>query len=246
MIFYFSGTGNSKQIALRIGQRTDSKVLSVSDHIPYTIDDNNEPIGFVFPIYFWGIPSTAIKFLDNLHITGNHYTYLVLNCGSMTGNAAGMVEETLRRKMDAIFSVQMPDTYVPMFDLTNSAEIDAILKNAIPKIDKIIAQIEHQEKGNFDRLHTFGKLLTITMFPQYLRKTTQPFKVSSSCVGCGLCSEVCPDNFITMEDNKPVWMEGHCDLCLSCLHHCPQHAISYGKRSMDHGQYLCPELTRES
>lgn len=241
MIFYFSGTGNSKYIAQRIGEEGGGKVLAVSGNTPFAIPDNGEAVGFVFPVYFWGIPTAAAEFLAALEIGGEHYTYLVLDCGGSTGDASGMAEKRLGRKFDAVFSVLMPDTYAPMFNIADDEKNRATLDNAEPAIEEAIRQICARETGNFDRHRGLGRLYTATMYPLYRRKTTDMFRVAERCVGCGLCAEVCPDGRIALADGRPVWKEGHCNLCFACLHHCPHHAIAYGN-SEKHGQYLCPKV----
>lgn len=240
MIFYFSGSGNSKYIAQRIGEKTGGEVLHVSQNTPYALPDNKEDIGLVFPVYFWGIPKAAAEFLSALQIAGQHYIYLVLNCGGSTGDAAGVVAKFLRRKPDAVFSLLMPDTYVPMFDCSDAAKNQAVLDRAEADIEKLIEGILARRIGSFDKHRGLGKFYTATMYPLYKRTTTKGFKVTTDCVGCGTCVEVCHDDFVSLVEGKPVWKEGHCNLCLSCLHHCPQHAITYGKKSLSHGQYLCP------
>lgn len=241
MIFYFSGTGNSKHIAQRIGEKMGGEVLQVSQCTPYAIPDNGEAVGFVFPVYFWGIPTAAVRFLSALKIAGKHYTYLVLDCGGSTGDASGMAEKLLGRKFDAVFSVLMPDTYVPMFYIADDVKNRATLAKAESVIDNIIAQVQAQATGDFNQHRGLGKFYTATMYPLYKRKTTEPFRVTTDCVGCGRCAEVCPDSLITLADGRPQWKPAHCNLCFACLHHCPAHAITYGKRSHKNGQYLFPE-----
>ena len=241
MIFYFSGTGNSKYIAQRIGKAAGNEVVSVSSNSKFSVPDNEEPVGFVFPVYYWGVPTAALNFLSALQIEGSHYTYLVLNCGGSTGDASGMVEKTLGRKMDAVFSLLMPDTYVPLYNVSNTEKNMAVLEKAEPEIDKIIQMVGQRTKGAFDKHRGAGKRYTATMYPLYLRKTTKSFKVEDDCGSCGLCAEVCADRFIEMVDGRPTWKEGHCNLCFACLHHCPKHAIVFGKRSKGHGQYVCPK-----
>ena len=46
--------------------------------------------------------------------------------------------------------------------------------------------------------------------------------------------------YVTLADGRPQWKEGHCELCFACLHHCPHHAIAFGKHSLRNGQYVCP------
>jgi len=42
-----------------------------------------------------------------------------------------------------------------------------------------------------------------------------------------------------MMGRKPVWGMD-CTSCLACYHVCPQHAVQYGKRTKDKGQYFNP------
>lgn len=74
MIYYFTGSGNSRYVAQRIAQALSDTVAFMPDHIPATVPDNGEPIGFVMPVYFWGIPSVAQRFAQQMQIQGRHHT----------------------------------------------------------------------------------------------------------------------------------------------------------------------------
>ena len=69
MIYYFSGTGNSKYVAQRLAEALDDSAVSVSDN-PIREIPGGEPVGFVSPTYFWGLPWLLADFvsvaLDNL------------------------------------------------------------------------------------------------------------------------------------------------------------------------------------
>ena len=80
MIYYFSGTGNSKYVAQRLAEALDDSAVSVSDNPIREIPDG-EPVGFVSPTYFWGLPWLLADFVRALHLTGDHYCYVALTCG---------------------------------------------------------------------------------------------------------------------------------------------------------------------
>lgn len=241
MIYYFSSTGNSKYVAQRLAKALDDKAFSVSDNPILDIPDA-EPVGFVSPVYFWGLPWLLADFVKALHLSGDHYCYVVLTCGGSTGNAAGMLEKLLGRPLDARFSVKMPDTWTPMFDVSDGEANNALLDAAEPVIDACIAKIRSRERGNFDQLRGLGQVATSLVYPFYKRQSTRKFKVADSCTGCGRCADQCPAQAIAMNQDRPVWNKEHCLFCLSCLHLCPQFAISYGPQTHKHGQYYNPRV----
>ena len=241
MIYYFTGVGNSRYVAQRIAQALGDTVAFMPEHIPATVPDNGEPVGFVFPVYFWGIPTVVDRFARQLTIEGSHYTFTVLTPSGSSGDAVSLFEKALRRSVDARFSVLMPDTYCPMFECGDRAKNEAVLNRAEGEIDNVIVQLKSRATGDLDLHHGMGRLYTVTMYPLYKRTTTRRFAVSDACTGCGLCANLCPDKFITIEDGRPVWRAGHCNLCFACLHHCPTFAIQYGRNSRKHGQYTCPK-----
>lgn len=67
------------------------------------------------------------------------------------------------------------------------------------------------------------------------------FKLSKEkCTGCQVCVRTCPAGNIAF-DNLPRWGK-ECELCLRCLHICPQAAIDYmGALKKGRPQYMAPE-----
>ena len=94
MIFYFSATGNSKYTAERIASAAGDRTVFLRDAVrgrSYRYDvSREERIGFVFPVYFWGLPSILRFFVEKLELTGyrDQYIYAVMTCGGSTGGAA--------------------------------------------------------------------------------------------------------------------------------------------------------------
>ena len=136
MIFYFSATGNSKYAAERIAAAGEDHLISLRDAVRgrgYRYDvSREERIGFVFPVYFWGLPSILRFFLKKLELTGyrGQYIYAVMTCGGSTGTAGDQLAELLEEKgltLSAQFGIPMVGNYVAMFKVAGPEEIERIL-----------------------------------------------------------------------------------------------------------------------
>ena len=73
MIIYFSACGNSKQAAMMLAEKLgDARVINVAralkdKEFEYKLEDG-ESLGFVFPVYFWGVPSIVLDFIKDLKL----------------------------------------------------------------------------------------------------------------------------------------------------------------------------------
>lgn len=253
MIFYFSATGNSKYAAGRIASSTEDRLISLKDAVrgrSYRYDvSREERIGFVFPVYFWGLPSILRFFVKKLELTGyrNQYVYAVLTCGSSTGSAGDQLAELLKEKgvtLSAQFGIPMVDNYVPMFKIAEPEEIEKRLDAAEDYIDAAARAIRAKGIGDYNRSRgTAPGIMSAALYPLYAHgRSTRPFVVTDHCIGCGLCQEICPCGAISLSGGQPVWAKRTCVQCLGCLHRCPVEAIHWKKADEERGRYYNPRV----
>ena len=250
MILYFSATGNSEYVAKRIARETKDTTISMTDCYKkqmMTFDSDDEVIGIISPTYAWGLPNIVSDYLQNISFKYKpKYIYFVATYGTTPGQTGKFVEEILAKKgleLSAKFSVKMPDTWTPIFDLSNQEKVQQKNKEAEKEIDFIIKQIKNLETGDFmknESPYLLAQLVHHVMYEK-MRKTKH-FSVEDSCVGCGMCERNCPVSAIKLSEGKPTWVKEKCVMCLSCLHHCPKFAIEYGKNTKKHGQYIHDSL----
>jgi len=245
MIFYFTATGNSKFIADKIAAATGDDVRNIADCVQneqYLFEiAEGEKIGFVVPVYYYGIPIIVDEFLSKLKLSTKHdyYSYVILNCGGTTANAECFIKRIF--KADAIFGIKTVDNYVPLLKRVSDAEINERLDKAEKEIDMILKHISNKDAGTYNKMAgLFPRLVTSVAYPIYkYGRRTKRFQVNDKCISCGLCERICPRKVIKLKNAKPVWETPQCEICLGCLHRCPTAAINYGK-SARNGRYVNP------
>lgn len=246
MILYFSATGNCKYVAARLASAFGQKTVSIVDCIQDGVYDfTDDTIGIVVPTYFWGLPSIVKEFLEKADLHTD-YLYFISTYGTTPGASDAMASKAIQGKtIDAFYSVRMPDTWTPIFDLSTPEKVAAFSKTTETEIDKVIRKIGERHTNRHMTPHVPAFLAEWFAQPIYNsnKRRTVHFRVEESCIGCGLCARKCPVQAIVMRERKPVWVKEKCALCLGCLHRCPKFAIQYGNRTQHHGQYTNPNVT---
>jgi ferredoxin len=274
MIFYFSGTGNTKWVAKQIADAIGEELLYIPDLIrkgQYEYEwHEGERIGFCFPTHGWQPPGIVREFIRKLRMRGFGnpqlkasefgnseelpYCWALTTCGDNMGEAMTILNKDLAKntklnvadsqplQAETLFSVIMPESYVCLpFMKTDTEEKEAmkieLAKLQLPHIIQMIEErrrgIEELEKGATPRLYSYviGGYFNMRMI------TDTKFTIDEDvCIKCGKCAKVCPvDN---IKGTPPAWIHnGRCTCCLACYHHCPVHAINYGKITRKRGQY---------
>lgn len=85
MIFYFSGTGNSLFAAKTLahdGEEVISMIDAVRSKAFRCTLKENEPLGFVFPVYFYTVSDPVLELVRNLTVENASFVYAVIPCGA--------------------------------------------------------------------------------------------------------------------------------------------------------------------
>lgn len=249
MIFYFSGTGNTKYLAEKIGEKLGEPLISIADALKSNQTDfsaeKGENVGFVIPVYFSGVPKCVKEFIKkmSLPLKGDNYIFTALSCGGSTASAGKMLGKLLTEKglaVNAAYSAVMVDNYIPMYNIQTQEEANKMLEEINPKIGLLAKKIAEKKDGDFDT-NKGAKIITAVMYPFYkpFRKTKR-FYVTDNCISCGKCESGCVDKAIAIKNGKPVWVKGECTQCLRCINACPTRAIQFGKTTEKRNRFINP------
>lgn len=250
-IFYFSATGNSLYVARELAKLLGDVTL-VPINAQTIKQEHSLPlqVGFVFPVYFCGIPNLVRDFIQALNISPKTYVFSISTFAGGDYLSHQQIDELLMEKQVKLSYhafIVMPGNYQLMYPTASKEKQIQLFTKAKAKLGCIAEEINKQQVKPFK--HKVGILAK--MLGYYYRKMYQisggkdyNFIVTEACIRCGLCAKVCPVNNISMQDGKPVW-QGQCQLCLACLHWCPSQAIQYQNKTAKKGRYHHPEITAE-
>lgn len=66
MLFYFAGTGNSEWVAKEIAKCTNDVAYDIAKIKKVLNLSQEKQVGFVFPIYAWGVSEPMVQFAKQL------------------------------------------------------------------------------------------------------------------------------------------------------------------------------------
>ncbi len=279
MIFYFSGTGNTKWAASKLAAATHDSLISIAPYMraddtkhdmtePFTLQED-ERLGFVFPVHGWRVPRLVREFIANLKIQRTENTedgkkeeprrpfvYCVCTAGDSIGLTIENLNEVISSNpslaalditaVDSSYSLIMPESYVglPFMDVDPKEREIRKKEEAAQELAVACEEIFNRKQG-VNRLVKgpipwfFTKV--VGGFFEKVLITDKRFHVEKDrCVKCGICANVCPVGDIKGGHGAyPEWLHHKdCLTCFTCYHHCPHHAIEFGKQTRKKGQYF--------
>ncbi|OOM80575.1 EFR1 family ferrodoxin [Clostridium sp. BL-8] len=246
-IYFFTGTGNSLKVTEEIAKKLqECEIIAINREVETEIKGDFERIGFVFPVYYWGLPVMVADFLRkaNFKEQGSTYYFAIATYGGMPGNAIPMTGSLLKDNgihLNYNAGIKMFGNAITHYNM--SKNVEKITEKSNEKIVSIAKDIENKiikKTGSCNRLINHVYINRITK----INTIDIGFNVNSSCTSCGICKNVCPAKNITLEDNKPVFHH-QCESCLACIQHCPKQAINYKDKTQKRRRYTHPQIGAE-
>lgn len=254
VIYYFTGTGNSlkvaKDLAIHLG---DVALIKINQDIEkQNMKTDSDIIGFVVPTIFSGIPRLIENFIANLEIINKSaYIFVIATHGDKNGE--GIVFEQIHKileekktTLDACFGIRMPHNMPAKDHSTTDTEKMEIFNNEKELISIVADNIKSRKSVDYkkNRIKSFFSKMTYNSINKLAKKNPldKGFYVNEKCIGCTICSKVCPANNIEINNEKPKWKLENCQFCFACLQWCPKEAIQYKKISVDVKRYTNPEI----
>lgn len=247
MVFFFTGTGNSRFAAMQIHRIVGGELVSMNEELRRRIQSpaearwdfvSEEALVFVCPTYCYRLPHVVEDFIRQSRFGGNRDAYFFLTCGADTGAAAKLAERfcgEVGLRYRGTDSAVMPENFITLFDSPDYDEALTLIRTAVSGMESAARLMAQGRPLTDSHAASPVKSLFNKSFYKFF-VTDKGFTVSDSCVSCGKCAELCPLCNITLENGRPQW-HGNCTMCNSCINVCPRNAIEYGRRSRGKRRY---------
>lgn len=224
MVFYFTATGNSLYVAKQLEDAPISIAQAVHDkQMTYQADK----IGIVCPVFGHEVPVLVRDFLEKADFE-TPYFYMVLTYGNRHGGACELAKNMLDEigiRASYINVLLMVDNFLPAFDMDEQKKLDKKVDEHIRMICDDIANekqyilpvTEKDREAHREYLVRMAKMPK-DMFSKF-------YRITDECIGCEICTKVCPMKCFTVDGHKSVWHSEKCITCMACVHACPMMAI---------------------
>jgi len=246
IIYHFSGTGNSLNAAIEI-----AKKLSSTDVISMRCNPEDVPaskakiIGFIFPVYHWSLPTDAIDFIKKLTINPSAYIFAISSCGGWSMNSLNDFSDIIKAKGGI---VSYSAVYKCVANYVAEYEPFPAPSKQLPKSERELKQIISEIMSK-----TLKKAPKKTLRKEILRIIEKPFvrslpqkdrhfNVSSDCVSCGICAQICMVHNIELKNSTPIFKH-NCAQCMACIVFCPKSAINYKNKTQKRTKYHHPNIS---
>lgn len=224
MLFFFTATGNSLYVAKRLDDNRISIAQAIHDEEKKYAADK---IGIVCPVFGHEVPDLVREFLSEAKFETDYF-YVILTYGNRHGGAAELAQKMLEGvgiHPAYINVVRMVDNFLPAFDMSEQKMMD---KKVDVQIDQIRKDIGNREKfispvTDTDRAAHREYLERNAKMPR--EAFANVYRITDECIGCGICTKVCPKKCFRMDGQKSVWNPDGCMMCMACIHACPMLAI---------------------
>ncbi len=248
IIYFFSGTGNARNVANWIKQTFESQNKATTVIDISTLENrkdiqtsSNTLIGFCCPTHGFNFPPIMFHFLLRFPRAKNNSVYIInTRAGMKTGKLflpgisglaqffSALILTFKGYKIISMYPVDLPSNWISFHPGIKEKVVKSIY--ARRKRQTIgFAQNLIKGKRNYKGLRSI--LIDIIVSPiaflYYIVGRfvlAKSFYASHKCTNCNLCIQNCPVQAIKTVDNRPFWTY-QCESCMRCMNTCPERAI---------------------
>ena len=230
IIFCYSGTGNCLDMANNIAKRLGNTDIVMMRKYPAVTDVRGaKRVGFVFPCYGGGLPGHVERYLHDIKVDPESYTFAVQQCAAYAGEGLYKLNELI--PLDYWKKVTHQDAAIWLFPhelmlpLMGAKEAQARSEHFAEKIaNEVKAGVKTKRKPS----KAVVNKVEHAKWTELARTIGMQLNANDDCVLCGQCAKLCPTGNIRYQGRAVVFGD-KCISCCGCVEYCPKQAINFGK-----------------
>jgi ferredoxin len=248
VIFYFSGTGNSRHIAQLFCKNTGAQIHSIEEDVDFgALIARHDTLAFCYPVYASCVPRPMREFVLR-HADALRGKRTIIFCTQLlfSGDGARAMTAFLpdgAKNVTYAEHFNMPNNICnfPLFRVKNGEQNRRKLRRARRKMERVCADLEN----GVIRRRGFGKFSQILgktqnlFWPAIEKRYASSARTDADCVRCGLCVRICPAGNLTLGGHG-IEQHDNCVFCYRCVNACPQRAITVMFHKKPKRQYKGP------
>jgi Pyruvate/2-oxoacid:ferredoxin oxidoreductase delta subunit/flavodoxin len=246
-IFYFSGTGNAKQVAswfseLAIEKNIDCRLFNIEekDVNSINIENSQNLIVIIAPIHGFNFPKIMLNFIRKFPEGKNRIVLMSTRGGLKIGNIitpgvtgvafmwSSIILKKKGYKIVGQIPFDMPSNWISIHPALRKKSVDFIIEKNRSRTKKHFEKL-CADKTNFaarkdiiqDAITSLLSFLYLFGGRYFFAKS---YYASHKCTHCNLCEKQCPVKAIKTVNQRPCWTF-KCESCMKCMNNCPVNAI---------------------
>ena len=247
VVYYFSGTGNSKNVARWLADVAEelglgATLISIADVDLETIQaaTPDSLVALISPVHGFNYPPIVLHFLRRFPKGSNDVLLLNTRAGMLIGTwitpglsgitfyLSGFVLKLKGYHIKAVYPVDMPSNWISVHPGLNARTV-AYIHERIKQRVTAFARTTLVGGSHFKALFEIVQDLLVApiAFGYYFVGRflfAKTYIASSDCDNCEACIKSCPVNAIIKVDDRPFWTF-RCESCMRCMSNCPKLAI---------------------
>jgi ferredoxin/flavodoxin len=234
VVFYFSGTGNSRFVAEHFAAAAGADCYSIEEPLDAAaLLSQEEVVAFCYPVYGSCVAGPMRSFVQThqAELQGKRFVILATQLIFSGDGAHALCAHLPGGEANVVYAehVCMPNNLCnfPLFPVANGEKNARKIRRAKRIIDRAANEIARgvvRRRG----FHPISILLSKSQsayWPALEQQAANDVRVSDDCIHCGLCVRTCPTKNLTMDQNG-VQQHARCAVCYRCVNACPKQAIT--------------------
>jgi len=249
IIYYFSGTGNSKNVAVwlsQVAEKNDieSQIINIAqiDRLSIAPPEPDSLVVFISPIHGFNYPPVMLHFIMRFPKGKNNVVLMNTRAGMLIGKfitpgltgiafyLSALILFIKGFSIKAILPVDMPSNWISLHPGLNDRTVKYLHEKNKERVTVFAHRIISGKSYFRALLEVYDILFAPIALGYYLVGRfflAKTFFASHDCNNCDMCIKACPVKAIIKVDNRPFWTF-NCESCMKCMSNCPKKAIETG------------------